>query len=152
MTPRLAQQSDRAALDALYEDTRRAEFEMFPPALAAQVLAQQVRGRRAGLEGLIGRREWLIERDGLAAAHLVLAELDSELRLVDVRVAPAWRGQRLGRALLELALGVADAEGRALALRVEHGNFARAWYLRQGFLPTGEASEIDESLRRPARP
>jgi ribosomal protein S18 acetylase RimI-like enzyme len=61
-----------------------------------------------------------------------------------IGVAPAHRGQGVGRALLTALIEEAQARGlRAISLSVEDGNQGRALYDRAGFVVTGRNGNSD---------
>ena len=109
-------------------------------ALEARVFAdgwEEVRFR-----DLLGQDRFLavgaFGRSGLCA-YLTAYSVAGELEIVNVAVAPAFRGQGLGRALLRFFLAQARARGAVRAvLEVRSSNApARALYAGGGFVQVG---------------
>ena len=80
----------------------------------------------------------VIEVDGERAGRLYVHRGKSEIRIMDIAVAPAFRGRGIGTALLEELIAEAGASGRSLSIHVEKLNPARSLYERLGFVPAGE--------------
>ena len=75
----------------------------------------------------------LVERHGQPIGRLYLHERDGEVRIVDIALLPAARGQGIGTALLDEVLASAQARGQRVTIHVEHDNPARRLYERLGF-------------------
>jgi ribosomal protein S18 acetylase RimI-like enzyme len=56
-----------------------------------------------------------------------------QIRLVDIALLPAYRGQGLGGALLQSVMAEGAASGKAVTIHVEANNRALALYRRLGF-------------------
>ena len=80
----------------------------------------------------------VIEVDGGAAGRLVLADGDSELRIVDIALLPRWRNRGVGGAVLSALIRRAGERGQALVLTVAASNPARRLYERLGFESVGD--------------
>ena len=80
----------------------------------------------------------VIEIDGEAAGRLYVARGESEARIVDVALLPAWRGQGVGTALLRGLMDEAAAAGKFVTIHVEQTNPAMRLYLRLGFEPVAD--------------
>jgi ribosomal protein S18 acetylase RimI-like enzyme len=80
----------------------------------------------------------VIEVDGEPAGRLYVHRGPSEIRIMDIALAPAFRGRGLGTALLRDLMEEAGVSGRALSIHVEVNNPARRLYERLGFSPAGE--------------
>lgn len=64
--------------------------------------------------------------------------IDESTPELGMGVAPTWRGQGIGRALLRAALAQAGQDGfRAISLSVEPDNFSRRLYESEGFTKVG---------------
>ncbi|MEW2626070.1 GNAT family N-acetyltransferase [Streptomyces sp. NPDC048106] len=86
---------------------------------------------------------WCAEQAvGVAALVAPPGSLTEERQLDAVWVAPAWRGRRVGEALIGAAIGHAAVHGAtSVSLTVADSNErARSLYQRMGFRPTGERS------------
>lgn len=82
-------------------------------------------------------RMFIAEREGQAAGHCFWQAEGGTATLASLYVAPAWRRQGLGAALLAQFERDAAARGFAhLALGVYHGNPAQRTYERAGYQPT----------------
>jgi ribosomal protein S18 acetylase RimI-like enzyme len=80
----------------------------------------------------------LIEVDGEPAGRLYVHRGPDDIRIMDIALAPAFRGRGIGTALLRHLMAEADKSGRKLSIHVEVNNPARSLYDRLGFLPVGE--------------
>jgi ribosomal protein S18 acetylase RimI-like enzyme len=80
----------------------------------------------------------VVEVDGERAGRLYVHRGASDIRIMDIAVAPAFRGQGIGTTLLHDLIADADASGRKLSIHVEMNNPARSLYERLGFAPAGE--------------
>jgi ribosomal protein S18 acetylase RimI-like enzyme len=79
-----------------------------------------------------------IEVGGVRAGRLYVHRGDSDIRIMDIAVAPGFRGRGIGTQLLRELIDEADASGRKLSIHVEMNNPARTLYDRLGFVPVGE--------------
>lgn len=70
---------------------------------------------------------------GEPAGRLYVARWDREVRIVDVSLLPAHRGQGLGERLLREVLAEAAAAGKPVTIHVERFNPALRLYGRLGF-------------------
>ncbi len=121
---------------ALYATTREDELAPVPwPAETKQAfLAQQHAAQHAHYaEHYKGMEAFIVERGGAAIGRLYLFEMEGELRIVDISLAPEARGQGIGAALLRDVLARAAADGRFAGIHVERQNPARSLYTRLGF-------------------
>jgi ribosomal protein S18 acetylase RimI-like enzyme len=80
----------------------------------------------------------LIEVDGAPAGRLYVHRGPSDIRIMDIALAPEFRGRGIGTELLRSLMEEADASGRKLSIHVEMNNPARSLYERLGFAPAGE--------------
>ncbi|HEV2773684.1 MAG TPA: GNAT family N-acetyltransferase [Thermoleophilaceae bacterium] len=80
----------------------------------------------------------VVEVDGEPAGRLYVHRSKSDIRIMDIALAPAYRGRGIGSALLRDLMAEADASGRKLSIHVEVNNPARSLYARLGFHPVGE--------------
>ena len=80
----------------------------------------------------------VIEVDGEPAGRLYVHRGAEEIRIMDIALAPAFRGQGIGTELLRELMSEAAASARSLSIHVEMNNPARRLYERLGFEPAGE--------------
>jgi ribosomal protein S18 acetylase RimI-like enzyme len=69
------------------------------------------------------------------------------VHVLDIALLPEWRGQGLGRQVLQHLMVEARAQGRAVTIFVEAGNPARRLYDRLGFLPEGQPEGVHQFMR-----
>ena len=80
----------------------------------------------------------VIEVDGEPAGRLYVHRGPSDIRIMDIALAPAFRGRGIGTELLRGLMAEAQESGRKLSIHVESNNPARRLYERLGFRPAGE--------------
>jgi ribosomal protein S18 acetylase RimI-like enzyme len=138
---RPAGDGDRAFLAEVYASTRADELAMLPwsDEQKAAFLAHQFEAQdthyRAHYDGAAFD---VIEVDGERAGRLYVHRGAREIRIVDIALAPAFRGRGLGTGLLRALIAEADSGGRTLSIHVEMKNRARRLYERLGFRAVGE--------------
>lgn len=123
-------------LAALYADTRADELRPVPWSEAEKTafLRQQFELQRQHYRLHYPRAQWLvILRGGEPIGRLYLEAGNAELRLMDIALLAAERGQGTGSALLARVLDYADSLGLPVGLHVEPFNPAQRWYVRLGF-------------------
>jgi ribosomal protein S18 acetylase RimI-like enzyme len=141
MVLRPAGDGDRAFLAEVYASTRADELAMLPwsDERKAAFLAHQFEAQdthyRAHYKGAAFD---VIEVDGERAGRLYVHRGAREIRIVDIALAPAFRGRGLGTGLLRALIAEADSGGRTLSIHVEMNNRARRLYERLGFRAVGE--------------
>lgn len=134
---RQAQASDTAFLRALYRDVRSDELAVTGwPSEAIDAFCQsqfdfQSQHYRSYYPQAL---HYLVERDGLPVGRLIVDDSTDDLRVVDISMLAAQRGQGLGSLLLRWLCERADAQQQPLALSVEPQNRARHLYTRLGFV------------------
>jgi ribosomal protein S18 acetylase RimI-like enzyme len=138
---RPAGDADRAFLVEVYASTRAHELAMVPwtdeqkaAFIAHQFAAQDVHYRTyyegASLD--------VIEVDGESAGRLYVDRGPSDIRVIDIALAPAFRGRGIGSGLLRSLIAEAQETGRRVSIHVEMNNPARRLYERLGFRAVGE--------------
>jgi ribosomal protein S18 acetylase RimI-like enzyme len=80
----------------------------------------------------------VIEVGGERAGRLYVHRGPSDIRIMDIAIAPAFRGRGIGTQLLERLAEEARESGRKLSIHVEANNPARRLYERMGFVQRGE--------------
>lgn len=90
-----------------------------------------------------------ISLDGARVGFYVLTAEDGVLRLNHLYLHPDAQGKGLGRKVVDLAIAQADETGRTLRLTALRGSASNAFYLRCGFVQTGEEEwDIHYEYRR----
>jgi ribosomal protein S18 acetylase RimI-like enzyme len=138
---RPATEADRQFLLELYASTREEELaqvhweegarEAF---LEHQFSAQDMHYR----SNYPGATLDVIEVDGARAGRLYVHRGEDDIRIMDIAVAPDFRGRGIGTGLLEELIEEARRSGRTVSIHVEMQNPARSLYERLGFVPAGE--------------
>jgi ribosomal protein S18 acetylase RimI-like enzyme len=96
---------------------------------------------------------WLvIECEGARVGRIYLEQTFREIRLMDVALVPAVRGQGLGTALMHALLAAADSAGLPVSLHVEPFNPAIRLYRRLGFVELETRGYYQFMERAAARP
>jgi ribosomal protein S18 acetylase RimI-like enzyme len=146
-------EGDRDFLVALYAGTREEELAhvAWDDAVKAAFLEQQFSAQdhhyRAHYPGATLD---VIEVDGARAGRLYVHRGPSDIRIMDIALAPAFRGRGIGTSLLRTLMDEADASARKLSIHVEMNNPARTLYDRLGFRPAGEHGVYVLMERAPA--
>jgi ribosomal protein S18 acetylase RimI-like enzyme len=144
---------DRAFLVELYGSTREDELahvewdEGVKRAFVEQQFAAQDAHYRANYPGATLD---VIEVDGASAGRLYVHRGPSDIRIMDIALAPPFRGCGIGTSLLRALMEEADASSRKLSIHVEMNNPARSLYDRLGFEPAGEHG-VYVLMERPPR-
>jgi len=145
-------EADVPFLLELYASTREQELSLVDwPAeqkrafVAQQFRAQREHYRRAYHDGLFQ----VLETGGQSIGRLYVHHGPSEVRIVDITIAPAFRGHGIGRALLLEILADAARTGRAVTIHVERFNPARRLYDRLGFLEISDDGVYSKLEARP---
>lgn len=128
---------DLAFLSRLYASTREDELRVvnWSDAQKAAFLQDQFDKQHAHYLEHYPQAQWLvIEREGAAAGRIYLEQTSREIRLMDVALLPALRGQGVGTALMNALLAHADRAGLPVSLHVEPFNPAMRLYQRLGFV------------------
>ena len=132
---------DRAFLVDLYASTREEELDQieWAPGAKRAFVEQQFAAQDAHYRANYpGATLDVIEVDGAPAGRLYVHRGPSDIRIMDIALAPDFRGRGIGTSLLRSLMEEADASGRKLSIHVEMNNPARSLYDRLGFRPAGE--------------
>jgi ribosomal protein S18 acetylase RimI-like enzyme len=132
---------DRAFLVDLYAGVREPELAHLPWDDAARrtFIAQQFAAQDAHYrQHYPGATLDVIEVDGERAGRLYVHRGPRDIRIMDVALAPAYRGRGIGGGLLRSLIAEAQASARKLSIHVEVNNRARRLYERLGFHAAGE--------------
>jgi ribosomal protein S18 acetylase RimI-like enzyme len=150
---RPVEEGDRAFLVELYGSTREEELDQVDwgpgarEAFVEQQFAAQDAHYRANYPGATLD---VIEVDGAPAGRLYVHRGPSDIRIMDIALAPGFRGRGIGTAVLRDLMDEADGSGRKLSIHVEMNNPARTLYDRLGFEPAGEHGVYVLMERAPA--
>jgi ribosomal protein S18 acetylase RimI-like enzyme len=134
-------ESDRDFLLSLYASTRADELAQVEwqngarEAFVEHQFSAQDQHYRANYPGATLD---VIEVDGEPAGRLYVHRGADDIRIMDIALAPGFRGRGIGTALLRELIEEAGSSGRALSIHVERQNPARSLYDRLGFVPAGE--------------
>ncbi len=132
---------DRAFLVDLYASVREPELAHVPwsdeakRAFVEQQFAAQDEHYRQHYPGATLD---VVEVDGEPAGRLYVHRGPSDIRIMEIALAPAFRGRGIGTGLLRTLIAEAEESGRKLSIHVEANNPARTLYERLGFRPAGE--------------
>jgi ribosomal protein S18 acetylase RimI-like enzyme len=138
---RPVEDADRAFLVELYRSTREEELAQvdWDAATKRAFIEHQFAAQDAAYRGNYpGATLDVIEVDGARAGRLYVHRGPGDIRIMDIGLAPPFRGRGIGTKLLRELMAEADASGRKLSIHVEVNNPARALYDRLGFRPAGE--------------
>ena len=134
-------EGDRDFLVGLYGSVRQSELAHVPWDAAARrtFVEQQFAAQDAHYrEHYPGATLDVIEVDRVRAGRLYVHGGPSDIRIMDIALAPRFRRRGIGSGLLRSLIAEADASGRKLSIHVESNNPARRLYERLGFRPAGE--------------
>lgn len=132
---------DRPFLVDLYGSVREPELAHLPwddavkGAFVEQQFAAQDEHYRTNYPGATLD---VIEVGGERAGRLYVHRGPSDIRIMDIAIAPAFRGRGIGTALLHGLIEEAEESGRKLSIHVEMNNRAKRLYERLDFEPAGE--------------
>jgi ribosomal protein S18 acetylase RimI-like enzyme len=132
---------DRAFLVDLYGSVREPELAHVPwddatrRAFVEQQFAAQDEHYRQNYPGATLD---VVELGGEPAGRLYVHRGPSDIRIMDIALAPEFRGRGIGTELLRGLMAEADESRRKLSIHVEMNNRARNLYERLGFRPAGE--------------
>jgi GNAT superfamily N-acetyltransferase len=145
--------ADREFLVALYGNTRADELRVVPWSEAEKdaFVRMQFDAQDAFYRQRYPDARFLIVLAvGEPIGRLYLARLVDELRVIDIALLPARRGEGTGSALMAWVLRQADRDGVPVTLHVEPWNPARRVYERLGFRLVEERG-VYLFMRRPPR-
>ena len=132
---------DRAFLVDLYGSVREPELAHVPwdDATRRAFVEQQFAAQDAHYrQNYPGATLDIVEVDGETAGRLYVHRGASDIRIMDIALAPPFRGRGIGTELLRGLMAEADESRRKLSIHVEMNNRARNLYERLGFRPAGE--------------
>jgi ribosomal protein S18 acetylase RimI-like enzyme len=133
---RPAREDEIDFLGTVYASTREEELAQtgWPEEARQAFLSQQHEAQHAHYANVYPEAERLvIERGGERIGRLYLMEWPANLRIVDIALLPAARGQGIGEAILRDIGADAASRGKKVSIHVETFNPARRLYERLGF-------------------
>lgn len=133
-------------IEALYLSTRDEELALsgWPEGQRKTFLVQQHRAQHHHYQTYYPNAERLIvERDGAAIGRLYVDTWPLELRIVDISLVAAARGQGIGEAVLRDVIAWAEDQTKGVSIHVEKFNPARRLYHRLGFVVTEDKGVYD---------
>lgn len=135
--------ADREFLRVLYRSLREEELARLPAQWVEPFLNQQFDAQMHHYTTYYDTSRYaIIERDGQPIGRLFVDRWPSELRVVDIGLLPAFRGQGIGTVLFTQLLDEADRDGLVVSIHVERNNPAKRLYERLGFI----AREVDNEV------
>lgn len=148
------QPGDEAVLHAIFAATREAERQQLGwsgPEWDAFTRQQFAAQHAQYLRGYANPTFSLVLHGGDVAGRLYVDRTPAEIRIIDIALLPAHRGQGIARRLLQMLVDESDASGAPLGLHVERNNPARVWYARLGFALQADR-DVYLYLQRPPQP
>jgi predicted GNAT family acetyltransferase len=111
----------------------------WPEEMRGQLLALQYAARRQSIHAAFPEGESrIIEVDGEGAGWLFVAEMEQEIRLVDIMIVEAHRHKGIGSTVIRQVIEGAAANGKPVRLTVANMNpGAERLYERLGFCRVG---------------
>lgn len=146
---------DFAFIEALYFSTRAKELARtgWPEEQKQAFLTQQHHAQHHHYQTYYPDAERLIvERGGEPIGRLYLDAWTLEIRIVDISLMPAARGQGIGEAILRDLIEQAATAGKGVSIHVEKFNPARRLYQRIGFVVAEDKGVYDLMERNVPRP
>jgi ribosomal protein S18 acetylase RimI-like enzyme len=140
------QDSDEAFVAALYAGSRAGEMARvpWPQAQKAAFLRMQFALQRTHYRTHYADATFSIVLDGdVPIGRLYVQRGAAEIRLIEITLAPDWRGRGIGAALVRHLLDEAAGHGRRVVLHVERENPARRLYELLGFRPVADVGIYD---------
>jgi ribosomal protein S18 acetylase RimI-like enzyme len=132
---------DHEFLAELYASTREEEMRQveWPDEEKRAFLRSQFEAQTAHYAKHYAQAErWIIEHQGKRVGRLYLNYLPTDLRIVDIALTPATRGQGIGGTILRTLLKDSEKAGRVVSIHVEVFNPALRLYERLGFRHVSE--------------
>jgi ribosomal protein S18 acetylase RimI-like enzyme len=134
-------ETDAEFLYRLYVSTREPEMRIvpWPDEQKAQFLRMQFNAQTTHYKKNYLNADYaIILVDGKPAGRLYLHQQGRDLRIMDIVLAPEYRGAGIGTTLLREIMDRAGSAGDSVSIHVERDNPAMRLYERLGFRPIGE--------------
>ena len=137
VTLRYATPADEPLLFALFAEEKSLQWSgaNWNKAQLEPLLEMQYRARSMAYRGAFPQAtQWIIEaKAGSSVGQVLRNEDELAIRIVDITVANAWRGQGIGKFVLKSMQDEAAHQGKRVELQVAVGSVAKRLYLRLGF-------------------
>jgi len=133
--------ADHPLLLEIFASTREAEMARVPwsPEQKAAFLGMQFQAQHADYQRNYPDASFdVIEQDGVPAGRLYVHRRPEEIRVIDIALLPAFRGQGLGTRFLTELIEEAAATARVVSIHVEKNNPALRLYQRLAFEPVAD--------------
>jgi ribosomal protein S18 acetylase RimI-like enzyme len=146
------QPGDEGFLFEIYAGTREEELALtnWDQPMRRAFLIQQFNAMRQGYRGMFPSGEFqIIEVAGKVAGRMVIDRGGAEIRVVDLALLPAHRNRGVGTFLMRRVCAEAAEVRKPVRLCVLKNNRALHWYVRLGFVRTGEQGLYDDLEWRP---
>jgi len=127
---------DRELLFQVYASTRELELSAidWPVEAKELFLRQQFEAQDAHYRTHYRNTSYdVVLLDGIPVGRLYVARWRDEIRIVDIALLPAARGQGIGATLISRLVAEAETSGRKVSIHVERENPALRLYERLGF-------------------
>lgn len=141
---RVARDHDRAPITEFYRQVRAPEFTAlpWPPEHLHTLLDQQQALQRRHYESAYAQQvELLVKSEQTVQGRIWLARLPGLVRIIEIVMLPARRGQGLGTDILRAIQRTAASDRLNVDLHVRGDNPAVALYTRLGFVVTATESD-----------
>ncbi|MGP0049209.1 MAG: GNAT family N-acetyltransferase [Solirubrobacteraceae bacterium] len=148
---RRAERADEPFLRALYASLRRSEFMVLglQPSALESLLAIQFDAQDAAYRHNHPDADFdLVIVDGNPGGRLYVDRGPAAIHVLDITLAPEWRGRGIGTRLLGALIAEGERARRPVALQVLRSNPALRLYRHLGFAQTA-ADEVYLTLERP---
>jgi ribosomal protein S18 acetylase RimI-like enzyme len=135
-------EQDEPFLYALFASTRESELALTPwtdERKAAFLKDQFGAQQRHYLSRYPAGSFQILTVDGRPAGRLYRAELEDEIRIVDLTLAPEFRGRKIGTGLVGEIVAEAGAKNKKVRIYLENFNPAARLFERLGFRPESGA-------------
>jgi ribosomal protein S18 acetylase RimI-like enzyme len=147
MTTRLRPETeaDLPFLLSVYASTREAEMAVVPWTQEQKdaFVQQQFAAQRKHYQEHYAESQFdIVMVDDVPVGRLYVFRGPREIRIVDISLLASFRGQGIGRALLEGLQAEAREGGKILGIHVERYNPALRLYERLGFRTAGEEGPV----------
>lgn len=134
--------SDERFLSQLYASTREDELSIlinWTDEQKREFLEQQFQAQHKFYQGEFKKAQFsLVMMDQHPIGRLYIDRRKDEIRLIDIALLPSYRGQGIGRQLMEEVLEEGRKANKPVRIHVEHNNPAMRLYNRLGFQKVGD--------------